>query len=241
LEERRQTLHGKLYLIPTTLGDSDPILNIPQQVCSAINTIDDYLVENEKSARHYLKKMGIKKPLSELNLQVLDKHTTPGEISKNMEILKSGKNMGVISEAGCPGVADPGSEAVKWAHKNKIQVVPLVGPSSILLGLMASGFNGQCFVFHGYLPIEKSERVKKIKELEKQAQALKQTQIFIETPYRNNHLLDDLLKSCKAETLLCVAVDISLATEKILSQTIADWRKNSIDLHKRPALFLLYK
>ena len=232
---------GKLYLIPTTLGEIDPIATIPAQVYSVINDIDEYLVENEKWARQYLKKLGIKKPLQEIILHPLNKHTDNTMLSLSMKCLSEGKNLGIISEAGCPGIADPGADAVKIAHQNNIEVVPLVGPSSILLALMASGFSGQSFAFHGYLPIERSERVKKIKDLEKLAVTQHQTQLFIETPFRNNHMMEDLLKHCQPQTLLCVAVDITLPTEMIKTKAVVEWKKNIPELHKRPAIFLLYK
>lgn len=232
---------GKLYLIPTTLGEIDPIATIPTSVYSIINEIDEYLVENEKWARHYLKKLGIKKPLPEITLHVLDKHTDINELKNSMLCLDAGRNLGVISEAGCPGIADPGAEAVRLAHQKNIQVIPLVGPSSLLLALMASGFNGQSFAFQGYLPIDRGERVRKIKELERIVQSQHQTQLFIETPFRNNHLFEDLIKNCGGSTLLCIAVDISLPTEMIKTKSIQDWKKSIPNLHKRPALFLLYK
>ncbi len=230
---------AKLFLIPTTLGDVDPIASIPAAVFERINEIDNYLVENEKSARQYLKKLGIKKPLQQVNLHLLDKRTAFADLSPMMQALVEGKNMGVISEAGCPGIADPGALAVKWAHQNGYDVVPLTGPSSILLALMASGFNGQSFAFQGYLPIDRSERIKKIKELEKLTQTQHQTQIFIETPYRNNHLIEDVLQQCQPQTKLCIAVDLTLTTEFVKSKTIAAWRQSKPDLHKRPAIFLL--
>lgn len=233
---------GNLYLIPTTLGDTGETADvIPVKVNHVINTIDDYIVENEKSARHYLKKSGIKKPLQEINLYLLNQHTTQQEISTYLQPIAAGKNMGIISEAGCPGIADPGAEVVKLAHERNINVIPLVGPSSILLALMASGFNGQSFTFHGYLPKERSERINKIKELEQIAQRKSQTQLFIETPYRNMHLMEDILITCSGQTKLCVACDITLPTEFIKTKSIADWKKQAPDINKRPTIFLIYK
>lgn len=232
---------GTLYLIPTTLGDTAETADvIPVKVTHIINQIDEYIVENEKSARHYLKKAGIQKPLQEIILHPLNQHTPAHEISGYLKSIGEGKNIGVISEAGCPGVADPGAEVVAIAHERNIRVVPLVGPSSILLSLMASGFNGQSFTFHGYLPKERGERIKKLKELEKAA-SRKQTQLFIETPYRNMHLLEDLLNSCEASTLLCIGCDITLPGEFIKTKRIADWKKQLPDINKKPTIFLMYR
>ncbi|MES2591777.1 MAG: SAM-dependent methyltransferase [Bacteroidota bacterium] len=234
--------NGTLYLIPTTLGDTAETADVlPVKIKDIINTIDEYIVENEKSARHYLKKMGIQKPLQEIILHPLNQHTETKDISTYLNSIALGKNIGIISEAGCPGVADPGSIVVKSAHEKNIKVVPLVGPSSILLALMASGFNGQSFTFNGYLPKERSERIKKIKDLERLAQQKDQTQLFIETPYRNTHLLDDILSTCDPKTPLCIACDITLPTEFIKTKSIAWWKKQIPDISKRPAIFLIYK
>jgi 16S rRNA (cytidine1402-2'-O)-methyltransferase len=236
------TTKGILYLIPTTLGDTAETADVlPVKVNLVINTIDEYIVENEKSARQYLKKMGIQKPLQEIVLHPLNQHTEAKDISTYLNAIGEGKNIGIISEAGCPGVADPGAEVVKLAHEKNITVRPLVGPSSILLALMGSGFNGQSFAFHGYLPKERNERIKKIKELEKGAQQRNQTQLFIETPYRNNHMLDDIIASCDGNTKLCIACDITLPTEFIQTKTIAAWKKQLPDINKRPAIFLIYR
>ncbi|MFY9310817.1 MAG: SAM-dependent methyltransferase [Bacteroidia bacterium] len=236
------TTKGILYLIPTTLGDTAETADVlPVKVNLVINTIDEYIVENEKSARQYLKKMGIQKPLQEIVLHPLNQHTEAKDISTYLNAIGEGKNIGIISEAGCPGVADPGAEVVKLAHEKNITVRPLVGPSSILLALMGSGFNGQSFAFHGYLPKERNERIKKIKELEKGAQQRSQTQLFIETPYRNNHMLDDIIASCDGNTKLCIACDITLPTEFIQTKTIAAWKKQLPDINKRPAIFLIYR
>jgi 16S rRNA (cytidine1402-2'-O)-methyltransferase len=235
------TQKGILYLIPTTLGNTAETADvIPVKINTIINQIDEYIVENEKSARHYLKKVGIKKPLQEIILHPLNQHTAPQEISGYLKSIAEGKNIGIISEAGCPGVADPGAEVVAIAHARNITVVPLVGPSSILLSLMASGFNGQSFTFHGYLPKERPDRIKKLKELEKAAQK-QQTQLFIETPYRNMHLLEDILGSCDGTTRLCIACDITLPTEFIKTKRIAEWKKQLPDLNKKPTIFLICK
>ena len=236
------TEKGILYLIPTTLGDTAETADvIPVKINEIINTIDEYIVENEKSARHYLKKIGIKKSLQEIILHPLNQHTEAKDLSTYLNSIALGKNIGIISEAGCPGVADPGAEVVKQAHYRNIKVVPLVGPSSILLALMASGFNGQSFTFNGYLPKERPDRIKKIKELEKLAQQKDQTQLFIETPYRNMHLLDDILASCESRTMLCIACDITLPTEFIKTKSISEWKKQLPDINKRPTIFLIYK
>ncbi|MCK6650732.1 MAG: SAM-dependent methyltransferase [Bacteroidia bacterium] len=233
---------GKLYLIPTTLGDTAETTDvIPLKVNELINKIDEYIVENEKSARHYLKKIGIKKPLQEIILHPLNQHTQAHEISTYLNSINQGKDIGVISEAGCPGVADPGADVVKLAHEKDIDVIPLVGPSSILLSLMASGFNGQNFAFNGYLPKERAERIKKIKDLEMLVYKRKQTQMFIETPYRNMHLLEDILNSCENKTKLCIACDITLPTEFIKTKSVFDWKKQLPDINKRPTIFLIYQ
>jgi 16S rRNA (cytidine1402-2'-O)-methyltransferase len=236
------TEKGILYLIPTTLGDTGETMDvIPVKVNQIINTIDEYIVENEKSARHYLKKIGIKKPLQEIILHPLNQHTEAKDLSTYLNSIAVGKNIGIISEAGCPGVADPGAEVVKQAHYRNIKVVPLVGPSSILLALMASGFNGQSFTFNGYLPKERGERIKKIKDLERLAQQKDQTQLFIETPYRNTHLVDDILSTCDSKTMLCIACDITLPTEFIKTKSVSEWKKQIPEINKRPTIFLLYK
>lgn len=233
---------GILYLIPTTLGDTAETADVlPVKINQIINIIDEYIVENEKTARHYLKKMGIQKPLQEIVLHPLNQHTDISVVSGYLKNIEQGKNIGVISEAGCPGVADPGAEVVKIAHQRNITITPLVGPSSILLALMASGFNGQSFAFNGYLPKERNDRVKKIKDLEKLAYQRNQTQLFIETPYRNAHLLGDIVAVCDTKTLLCIACDVTLPTEFIKTKTISEWKKQLPDISKRPAIFLLYR
>lgn len=236
------TEKGTLYLIPTTLGDTAETADvIPTKVVNIINTIDEYIVENEKTARRYLKKVGLQKPLPEIILHPLNKHTQRREYIGYLASLIAGKDMGIISESGCPGVADPGAEIVKLAHEKKIKVVPLVGPSSILLSLMASGFNGQKFAFNGYLPKDRSDRINKIMELEKLAHKKDQTQLFIETPYRNMHILEDIVAYCDNKTLLCVACDISLPSEFIQTKSIGEWKNKIPKINKRPTIFLIYK
>jgi len=236
------TTKGILYLIPTTLGDTAETADvIPIKINHLINEIDEYIVENEKPTRHYLKKLGIKKPLPTIVLHPLNNQTDLSEVNGYLKSIDLGKNIGVISEAGCPGIADPGAEVVKIAHEKNIKVIPLVGPSSILLALMASGFNGQNFAFNGYLPKERNERIKKIKELEKLVQTKSQTQLFIETPYRNQHMLEDLILTCDGNTKLCIACDITLPTEFIYTKKIGGWKKQMPDINKRPAIFILGK
>ena len=185
--------------------------------------------------------MGLKIPQSELLIHVYGKHSEKVDIRSYFNELEGGKDVGLMSEAGCPAVADPGSDIVAEAHKRGIKVVPMVGPSSILLALMASGFNGQSFTFHGYLPIDKVQRSKRIKELENIAERHNQTQIFIETPFRNNQILEDILKTCSPRTRLCVACNVTAADEQIISQPIEQWRKQKVDFHKKPAIFLICK
>lgn len=232
---------GKLYLIPTTMGESNPMDVLPITVKNAIDAIDIYIVENEKTARRFIKSICPDKKQAILKLFPLNKHTDPTDLPAYLDDIKKGKNIGLISEAGCPGVADPGAEIVGLAHQQNIQVVPLVGPSSILMAIMASGMNGQSFAFNGYLPIDKSERKKEVKRLEQLSERHNQTQAFIETPYRNNKMLEDLCQTLHDSTLLCVACDITLPTEFIKTQPISQWKKNSADLHKRPALFVIHK
>lgn len=234
-------MSGILYLIPTTLGDS--LINdvIPNNVKDIVNSINFYVVENIRTARRYLKKLEITTPIDDLTFFTLNKHTTANELTQFLVPISKNYNVGVISEAGAPGVADPGADIVKIAHKKNIKIVPLVGPSSILLSLMASGMNGQNFSFLGYIPIKNPERIKKIKAIEKNSFSFNQTQIFIEAPYRNQVLLDNILKNCDAQTMLCIATDITLDTEFIKTKSIVEWQKNVPQINKRPTIFLLHK
>lgn len=232
---------GKLYLIPTTLGDVEPTDVLPVTVKRAIQFIDDYVVENEKTARKFIKSVDPEKVQSTLRLSSLNKHTLPAEYNAMIQPCMEGRNVGLMSEAGCPGVADPGAVIVKLAHEKGIQVVPLVGPSSIILAMMGSGMNGQQFAFNGYLPIDKSEKKAAIKSLEKLSHDKNQSQIFIETPYRNNKLLEDILQALQPSTHLCVAADITLPTEYIKTQRVSDWKKTTVDLHNRPAIFIIHR
>lgn len=230
---------GKLYLIPTTLGDIEPWEVLPMSFKRIVEGIDHYIVENEKTARRFIKKITPRKSQPDLHLEVLNKYTEPETLPNLLIPCKEGFDVGILSEAGCPGIADPGAEVVKIAHENNIKVVPLVGPSSILLALMASGLNGQNFAFNGYLPIETADRKKTIKKLEKLSIDFNQSQLFIETPYRNDKLMSDLLASLLPSTKICVACDISLATEFISTKTVSDWKKFPVSLHKRPAIFII--
>lgn len=227
-----------LYLIPTTLGDENPYKVLPADILPLVQQISYYFVENERSARRFLKKMDPKISIDALTFLEINKRTRHDEMVQMME--EAGDQaMGVISEAGCPGVADPGAEVVKIAHQKGLTVKPLVGPSSILLSLMGSGFNGQSFTFLGYIPIKHPSRGKTMYYMEQQAVKHDQTQIFIETPYRNQSLLEELVKTLNAQTRLCVACDLTLESEFIKTKTIGEWKKNLPDLHKRPAIFLI--
>lgn len=231
---------GTLYLIPVPLADAAAAKSFTPYLLQTINSITEYIVENEKTARRFLKEAGLKTPQSELIMHDYGKHARNADIATFFTGLTAGRDAGLMSEAGCPGVADPGAEIVAEAHRRGIKVVPLVGPSSILLALMASGFNGQSFTFHGYLPIDKAQRSKRIKELEGYAERFKQTQLFIETPFRNNQLLEEILKSCKPATRLCIACNLTAEDEMVKTQTIAAWKKQPPDLHKKPVIFLIF-
>ena len=236
------TLLGKLYLIPTTLGETEnPFDVLPQTIKRSIELLDYYIVENEKTARKFIKSICPEKVQATLHLSSLNKHTQDSEYKKMIQDCVEGKNVGLMSEAGCPGVADPGAVIVKLAHEKGIQVVPLVGPSSILLAMMASGMNGQSFAFNGYIPIDTSEKKAAIKNLEKLSISKNQSQLFIETPYRNNKMLEDILSSLHPETYLCVASDITLPTEYIKTMRVVNWKKTKIDLHNRPTIFIIHK
>jgi 16S rRNA (cytidine1402-2'-O)-methyltransferase len=227
-------------MVPVTLGDDNLSNVIPADVMKLVQNLEYFVVENEKSARRFLGSVKTNKPVRELNFQLLNEHTAEKDLPNLITPLLAGHNVGMLSEAGCPGIADPGASLAALAHRKGIKVAPLVGPSSILLSLMASGLNGQQFTFLGYLPSDKTARVNKLKELEKQSQRLNETQIFIETPYRNQHMLDDILATCTGNTKLCIARNVSLETEFVVSKTIAEWKKSGLpDLHKQPTVFLL--
>lgn len=230
---------GKLYLIPSALGEAEALHMLAPFVKQQVQHLKYFLVESGKSGRAAIRNLQLLAPQSALNLQLLNEHTL--KHTKNELLLPAleGHDMGLISDAGLPCVADPGSDIVALAHMAGITVVPLPGPSSIMLALMASGFNGQGFVFHGYLPVDKVARPKKIRELEQDMNRKKQTQIFIEAPYRNNQVLQDLLKHCQATTWLCVAANLLQPDQFIRSTSISEWRKLTIDLHKQPVVFLM--
>jgi 16S rRNA (cytidine1402-2'-O)-methyltransferase len=235
------TLRGKLYLIPITLGECDPNDVLPQTVKRAIDCIDSYIVENEKTARKFIKSIAPEKIQSSLILSTLNKHTEVSDHNKMIQPCLEGIDIGLMSEAGCPGVADPGAAIVKIAHEKGIQVVPLVGPSSILLAMMGSGMNGQSFAFNGYLPIDKSDKKAALKNYEKLSYDKNQSQLFIETPYRNNKLLEDFLQTLQPNTHLCIATDITLPTEYIKTMKVSEWKNTTIDLHNRPTIFIIHK
>ena len=229
---------GKVYLIPTVLYE-EVLETIPPYILEAVKDCQAFFVENEKTARRFLKKLWKEMVIDDYQWFAI--HKAEQEVKQQfLQMLQSGKNIGIISEAGCPGIADPGQLLVQAAQQANITVKPLVGPSSILLALMASGMNGQCFQFHGYLPIDSLERKKKLKELEADSHKRDCTQIFIETPYRNNPLIREVLESCREETRFCIAVDITASSESIRTQNIQKWKLAVPDIHKRLAIFLLH-
>ena len=231
---------GTLYLIPCTLGETDAVEVLPQHVIDIARNLNYYVVEQAKTARQFLSALKHVQPIQSLHFETLNEHTQANELDAMLSPLLAGHDVGIISEAGCPGIADPGAELVNLAHQKGIRVIPLVGPSSILLALMASGLNGQCFAFHGYLPIADADRKKSITTLEQESANKHQTQMFIETPYRNDRLYSALIEQCRPQTRLCIATDISLATEQIRTQSIAKWKASPPPaINKHPTLFLL--
>ena len=233
-------LLGTLYLIPVPLGESSLETILPQNVRAIAARLDTFIVEHPKTARAFLKQIATQTPLQQLNLLVLDEHTPESDLRALLDPLYAGKDVGLISEAGCPAVADPGSNLVRLAHRHGIRVTPLVGPSSILLALMASGLPGQHFTFHGYLPVDKIERKNKLLALALAARDHDETQIFIETPYRNRQMLEAIIESCNDSTSICIATDITLASEMILTKSVAEWKKQPPEIDKRPTVFLLH-
>jgi 16S rRNA (cytidine1402-2'-O)-methyltransferase len=232
---------GKLYLIPTTLGDNEPLEVLPLSVKKVVEQLDHFIVENQKTARSFIKKITPKKSQPSLILMSIDKYAEALEVSRYLDVCDQGISIGLLSEAGVPAIADPGAEVVKLAHMKNIQVIPLVGPSSIILAMMASGMNGQSFAFNGYLPIEKADRKKAIKQLEKLSFDKNQSQIFIETPYRNEKMMIDLKSALSSGTSLSIACDITLSSEYIKTLPIEKWAKENPDLHKRPTIFIIHK
>lgn len=235
-------MENALYLLPVTLGDTEIDNVLPSYNREIIRQIKYFIVENVRSARRFLKKVDRDINIDELTFYLMDKHTDAAKMASYLKPLEEGNAMGVISEAGCPAVADPGADVVAVAQRKNLRVIPMVGPSSIIMSVMGSGFNGQSFAFNGYLPIEPAERTKRIKQLETRAYTEDQTQLFIETPYRNHKMLEELLRTCKPSTRLCIASGITCAEEYIHTHTIAEWKKIKLhDLSKIPTIFLIYK
>ena len=232
---------GNLYLIPASLGGDNLDFQIPSGNSKLINQLDEFIVENDRTARRFLRKSGFSGTFDSVTFHTLDEHTPATIIPDFLKSAEVGKSIGLLSEAGYPCIADPGQNIVMYAHQKGIKVVPLVGPSSILMALAASGFNGQSFVFHGYLPREKGLLVKSLKNIELNAIRNFQTQIFMETPYRNNSLITDILATCADDTLLCVACNLTSIDESIKTMNIREWKKNRPDLHKKPGIFLIYR
>lgn len=232
---------GNLYLIPNLLGETQADQVLPPQVREVVLQCKHFIVENAKNARHFIKQLAPEHPQAELELFVLNKHTPEEDKQSFLSPCLAGLPMGIISDAGCPAIADPGSDVVRLAHRKGIRVVPLVGPSSLLLSLMASGLNGQSFAFNGYLPIDKSERKAALKRLEKRAKEERQSQLFIETPYRNEALFEEMLQLLSPQTSLCVATNVTLSQESIHTYTIAEWRhkRKGLQLDKQPTIFIL--
>lgn len=230
-----------LYLLPVTLGDTLPGHVLPAHNFDVIAGIRHFIVENVRSARRFLRMIDPQFDIDGSTFYELNKHTQPQDIAKFLQPLVDGFSMGVISEAGCPAVADPGADVVAIAQRKGLRVVPLVGPSSIILSVMASGFNGQSFAFHGYLPIKPDERTKALHRLEQRIYAENQTQLFIETPYRNDKMVDDILRNCKPQTKLCIAANLTCDDEYVRTLTVKEWRGKVPDLSKKPTIFLLYK
>lgn len=232
---------ASLYLIPVTLGETEIYRVLPAYNSEIIISLRYFIVENIRSARRFLKQVDSSIDIDNLTFFTLNKHTTKEELSGFLYPIENGYSVGVISEAGCPAIADPGADVVAIAQRKQISIIPLVGPSSILLSLMASGFNGQNFAFNGYLPIENEQRTKALKALEQKIFSENQTQLFIETPYRNNKMLEEIIKSCRPSLQLCIAANITLENEYIKTKTLREWKKNIPDLTKKPCIFLLYK
>ncbi|WP_043635862.1 SAM-dependent methyltransferase [Chromobacterium haemolyticum] len=232
-------MSGTLFLIPAPLGD-ESIAWLPEAERAKVLHLTHFVVEAEKTARKHLKALGVSAPIRELAMSTLNEHTPAADVAALLQPLLDGHDLGLISEAGCPAVADPGAQLVALAHERGLRVEPLIGPSSILLALMASGANGQCFAFHGYLPVDAADKAKIVKELELRSRQRNETQVFIETPYRNNALLQQLRDTLSPATRLAVACDLTLPSQTIVSRRVKDWPKDAPDLHKRPAIFIIH-
>jgi 16S rRNA (cytidine1402-2'-O)-methyltransferase len=231
---------GILYLVPTGLGgEIAPLL--PRATVGVLQELEHFIVEDAKSARAFLKGAGYSRPLQGIAMQTLDEHTPHSAIAEMLRPLAQGMRCGLLSEAGCPAIADPGAALIREAHRAEVRVIPLVGPSALLLALMASGLNGQRFAFHGYLPVERLARIKKLGELERESQRIDVAQLFIETPYRNETMFDAIVACCQHDTLLCIATDLTLPTESIVTLPVSDWKNRRPSLNRRPSVFLLYR
>jgi 16S rRNA (cytidine1402-2'-O)-methyltransferase len=232
---------GKIYLLPMLLGDTSVDLVIPHEVKKQIISLDTFFAENIKTTRRYLRRIDKTFDIDNSLFKILNKKTSSAELAEMLQIVKNGKDAGIISEAGLPGIGDPGSQLIAMAHNENITVIPLSGPSSFVLALIASGLNGQSFAFHGYLPVKQPQLDKQIKDIERISAQLNQTQIFMETPYRNNQMLKQLIDSCNPGTKLCIASNITTSEEYIKTKTISEWKKTTVDLHKKPTVFALLK
>lgn len=232
---------GNIYLVPTALGSNQPGDFLPAVVHSVLGRVDHFVVEDEKSARRFLRSIGMKRPFEEISMRVLNEHSVQDQIYSLLEPALRGEDMCVMCDAGCPGVADPGSDLVRMAHENKVKVIPMPGPSSVLQALMASGLNGQSFAFNGYLPRQRKDRIRKLKQLEQLAISPGQSQLFMDTPYRNAHVLEDLLEQLKPGTSLCVACNINQPDEFIRTMSISEWKTQTPSLDKQPCIFIVGK
>lgn len=233
-------MKGKLFLIPSILAENTSQTVMSPQIKEVVKNTKHYLVEELRTARRYISSLKLGLVIEDLHLEILNKKTRTPQLQELMQPILNGEDMGIISEAGCPGIADPGAIAVAWAHEKGIQVVPLSGPSSMFLALMGSGFNGQSFAFHGYLPIDKKDRIAAIKNLEAESIKSNRTQIFMETPFRNNPLFEDLKNTLQPNTKLCIGKNLTGADEFIQTKTVQNWKKAKIDLHKIPTVFIIY-
>ena len=234
-------VEGQVFLIPNTLGPEISSDTIPSGMAEKIRQVEFIFVEHAKEARRLLISIGLKDRLDHIEMAAMGKHLSQNDLNQAENLLKEGKSIGVLSDAGCPGIADPGNEVVSIAHKLGARVIPLTGPSSLMLGLMASGFNGQKFAFHGYLPKDQNQRRRKIREIEKNIYQNSETQIFIETPYRNQHLFSDLLSECQKNTKICLALNLTFPDEEIKVDSVENFKKQKWDLDKKQCLFLMYK